>query len=67
MECCQAAIDVNGHSAFEIFGSPDDMTLHSCATLFAHVSAPGSVFEILLDTFFDGEPDQATLQLIDAH
>jgi uncharacterized protein (DUF1810 family) len=30
------------------------------------VSAPGSVFEILLDTFFDGEPDQATLQLIDA-
>jgi hypothetical protein len=36
------------------------------ATLFAHVSAPGSVFEILLDKFFDGEPDQATLQLIDA-
>ena len=43
------------------------MKLRSCATLFAHVSAPGSVFEILLDTFFDGEPDQATLQLIDAH
>ena len=67
VECCQAAIDVNGLSAFEIFGAPDDMKLRSCATLFAHVSAPGSVFEILLDTFFDGEPDQATLQLIDAH
>ena len=52
---------------FEIFGAPDDMKLRSCATLFAHVSAPGSVFETLLDKFFDGEPDQATLQLIDAH
>ena len=67
MECCQAAIDVNGPSSIEIFGAPNDMKLRSCATLFAHVSAPGSVFEILLDTFFDGEPDQATLQLIDAH
>ena len=67
VECCQAAIDVNGLSASEIFGAPDDMKLRSCATLFAHVSAPGSVFEILLDRFFDGEPDQATLQLIDAH
>ena len=67
VECCQAAIDVNGRSAIEIFGEPDDMKLRSCATLFSHVSAPGSVFEILLDKFFDGEPDQATLQLIDAH
>lgn len=67
VECCQAAIDANGLSAIEIFGSPDDMKLRSCATLFAHVSAPGSVFEILLDTFFVGEPDQATLLLIDAH
>ena len=58
VECCQAAIDVNGLSAFEIFGAPDDMKLRSCARLFAHVSAPGSVFEILLDRFFDGEPDQ---------
>jgi uncharacterized protein (DUF1810 family) len=60
-------IDVNGLSAFEIFGEPDDMKLRSCATLFAHVSAPGSVLEMLLDTFFDGAPSQATLQLIDAH
>ena len=50
VECCQAAIDVNDLSAIE--------KLRSCARLFAHVSAPGSVFEILLDRFFDGEPDQ---------
>ena len=43
------------------------MKLRPCATLFAHVSAPGSVFEILLARFFDGLPDQATLQLIDTH
>ena len=58
VDCCRAAIDVNGLPAFEIFGAPDDMKLRSCARLFAHVSAPGSVFEILLDRFFDGEPDQ---------
>ena len=67
VECCQAAIDVTGLSAIEIFGAPDDMKLRPCATLFAHVSAPGSVFEILLARFFDGLPDQATLQLIDTH
>jgi uncharacterized protein (DUF1810 family) len=66
VEYCQAAIDVNGLTAFEIFGAPDDMKLRPCATLFAHVSAPGCVFEILLDRFFDGTPDQATLRLIAA-
>lgn len=66
VECCQAAIDANDRTATELFGTPDDMKLHSCATLFAHVSAPGSLFEDLLDKFFDGGSDQATLQLIDA-
>src|SRR5262245_19144102 len=38
IECAEAAIGVEGHSALEIFGSPDDMKLRSCATLFASVS-----------------------------
>jgi uncharacterized protein (DUF1810 family) len=40
------------------------MKLKSCATLFAHVSSPGSVFERLLDKLYDGERDAATLRLL---
>jgi uncharacterized protein (DUF1810 family) len=64
--CAEAALGVEGLSALEIFGSPDDMKLRSSATLFAHVSPPGSVFERLLDRFFRGERDDRTLQLLRA-
>ncbi len=66
VECCEAVVGVNGRSAYEIFGSPDDLKLRSCATLFSRVSAPGSVFEGLLGKFFEGVPDQRTLHLIGA-
>jgi uncharacterized protein (DUF1810 family) len=66
VECCEAVIGVNGRSANEIFGSPDDLKLWSSATLFAQVSAPGSVFEGLLSKFFEGAPDQQTLHLMAA-
>src|ERR1041385_777014 len=55
--CMTAVLGVEGRSAFEIFGSPDDMKLKSCATLFASVSPAGSVFERLLDKYFQGERD----------
>ena len=63
-ECAEAMLAVDGKSARAILGSPDDMKLKSCATLFAHVSPPGSVFERLLDKFYDGERDAATLRLL---
>ena len=65
-ECAEAALGVEGRSAREVFGSPDDMKLRSCGTLFAHVSPAGSVFERLLSKYFDGEPDDRTLRLIGA-
>jgi uncharacterized protein (DUF1810 family) len=65
VESVQAALNVEGRSAFEIFGSPDDMKLRSCATLFASISPAGSVFEQLLDRHFGGEPDDRTLRLLD--
>ena len=48
----------------QIFGTPDDMKLKSCATLFAYVSPAGSVFDRLLDKFFQGERDNKTLNLL---
>jgi uncharacterized protein (DUF1810 family) len=60
----EAVLRVEGRSATDIFGSPDDMKLRSCATLFAAVSPPGSVFERLLDKYFQGERDERTLRLM---
>jgi uncharacterized protein (DUF1810 family) len=52
--------DTEGRSALEIFGSPDDLKLRSCATLFASVSGE-PVFEQLLENYFDGQHDEKTL------
>jgi uncharacterized protein (DUF1810 family) len=63
-ECAEAILRIDGKSAREILGSPDDLKLKSCATLFARVSPPGSVFEQILEKFYSGERDGATLRLL---
>lgn len=66
LECAQAVIDVEGRSIAEIFGSPDDLKLRSCATLFASVSpSSGSVFERILDKYYHGERDNRTLERLE--
>ena len=55
---------VEGRSATEIFGSPDDLKLRSCATLFACVLPPDSVFDRLLKKYYRGGGDEKTLQLL---
>jgi uncharacterized protein (DUF1810 family) len=64
LECVTAALSVEGRTALEIFHSPDDMKLRSCATLFRHVSSPGSGFDQLLDKYFQGARDDKTLRLL---
>jgi len=64
LESAQAVVGVKGRSALDIFGSPDDMKLRSCATLFATLSPAGSVFEQLLERCFDGRRDEKTIQLM---
>jgi uncharacterized protein (DUF1810 family) len=64
MECAEAVLCVERRSAFEIFGSPDDAKLKSCATLFACVLPMGSVFDRLLGKYFQGDRDSKTLRLI---
>jgi len=63
-QCAEAVLRIEGRSATAILGSPDDMKLRSCATLFALVSLPGSVFHRLLDMYYGGERDTKTLQLL---
>ena len=60
-ECAAVVNGIAGRSALEIFGSPDDMKLRSCATLFASVS-DDAVFEQVLEKYFNGQHDQGTLR-----
>jgi uncharacterized protein (DUF1810 family) len=64
IECCSALLAIQEKSALDILGSPDDMKLRSCATLFAADAPANSVFHQVIDRFFDGQPDPATLERI---
>lgn len=65
LKCAEAVLEVEGRSVTEIFGSPDDLKLKSCATLFACVLAPGSVFDRLLAKYYSGARDEKTLHLLE--
>jgi uncharacterized protein (DUF1810 family) len=60
-ECCRRVTQVEGRSAREIFGSPDDMKFRSSLTLFAAVAPEDAVFRDALRKFFGGAADEATL------
>jgi uncharacterized protein (DUF1810 family) len=64
LECASALLRVEGRSANEIFGWPDELKLRSSLTLFALVSPAQSVFDRVLDAYFNGEHDAKTLQLL---
>ncbi|HYE18934.1 MAG TPA: DUF1810 domain-containing protein [Tepidisphaeraceae bacterium] len=65
-ECAEALLAVEGRTALQILGSPDDLKLKSCATLFAAVAPAGSVFDQLLDKYYARERDRRTLDLLPA-
>lgn len=66
LACADALLAVQGRTITEILGAPDDKKLRSCATLFATVTPPGSVFDQLLAKYHDGQRDQLTLEALRA-
>ncbi len=60
-ECTNLVLQVEGRSALYIFGEPDDMKFRSSMTLFAQVSSDDDIFDRALQKYFQGEPDQLTL------
>ena len=65
LECTRT---VNAHrdlSSEAIFGHPDYLKFRSCMTLFAQVAEGNNPFAEALTIFFDGEPDERTLSILD--
>lgn len=60
-ECTRLVVQVEGKSALEILGSPDDMKFHSSMTLFARAAPDEALFNACLDKYFDGRDDALTI------
>jgi uncharacterized protein (DUF1810 family) len=63
-KCAEILAGLNGKSAEAIFGGIDAVKLRSSMTLFAAAAGPGSVFETVLDRYFEGAADQQTTQIL---
>jgi len=63
-ECAAAVAVLRGRTAAEVFGAVDALKLRSSMTLFSVAAPDTPVFTKVLETFFDGEADDATLELL---
>jgi uncharacterized protein (DUF1810 family) len=60
-ECTRLVLAIEGRSAGAVFGSPDDLKLRSSMTLFARCTDDNADFLGVLDKFYGGEEDPATV------
>ncbi len=63
-EICEALLQLPDNNARNIFGSPDDLKLHSSMTLFASLADSPSVFTDVLKKFFSGNKDEKTIRIL---
>jgi len=61
-ECARLALNVEGKTAREIFGSLDETKFRSSMTLFGRASPEDDVFDRCLTKYFGGTEDPATLE-----
>jgi uncharacterized protein (DUF1810 family) len=63
-ECTRLVAAIDGRSVDEIFGWPDNLKVRSSMTLFAHATDDSAEFRAVLDKFYRGEEDPATVELL---
>ncbi|WP_375431217.1 DUF1810 domain-containing protein [uncultured Friedmanniella sp.] len=61
LECVRALLDLTGRTAEQVFGGIDAVKLRSSMTLFAAADPDDPAFAEVLDRYFDGQQDGATL------
>lgn len=64
LECVDRLLALDIANPHVIFGSPDDMKLRSCLTLFGAAAPDESRFGDVLRKFYPDGPDEKTLQLL---
>jgi uncharacterized protein (DUF1810 family) len=63
-ECTRLVAAIDGRSVDQIFGFPDNLKVRSSMTLFAHAADDNAEFRAVLDKFYNGEEDSATVELL---
>jgi len=63
-ECTEIVNGIDGRSANDVFGSPDDLKFQSSMTLFETVADDATPFRTALEKYYDGERDERTLEFI---
>ncbi|MEN3321279.1 MAG: hypothetical protein V7643_4681 [Mycobacterium sp.] len=61
-DCARLVGAIDGSSADEIFGWPDNLKVRSSMTLFERATDDNADFRTVLDKFYDGEEDPATVE-----
>jgi len=64
--CCETLLNHEGGNIQSIRGFPDDLKLRSSMTIFAMISAQGSVFHKVLSAFYSGQMDERTIAFLEA-
>jgi uncharacterized protein (DUF1810 family) len=66
-ECTQLVLNVEGRTIDEIFPYPDNLKFRSCITLFMTATTDNALFNAALLKYFDGKPDQLTMNVLARH
>jgi uncharacterized protein (DUF1810 family) len=64
IDCTQVMNQIQGRTAGQILGGIDEMKFRSSMTLFSAATTENRVFLDALEKYFQGDPDQATLERI---
>lgn len=64
VEISEALLSLESCDARAVMGWPDDLKLRSSMTLFALADPECTVFTQVLQKFFDGKPDEKTVELV---
>ena len=64
IEISEALLALDQSDPRRVMGSPDDLKLRSCMTLFQCAAPDQSVFGKVLDKFYGGRPDERTLEIL---
>jgi len=64
IEISNELLKLQTNDAYAVFGSPDNMKLKSCMTLFSLADPTQTVFSDVLEKYFNGNLDRKTLNLL---
>lgn len=65
-ECIDLMLAIDGKSANDIFGHPDDLKFKSSMTLFLVATPQIDLFQRAINKYYDGHEDHLTIDLLDA-